>query len=100
MPAIGPRNMAYPPKKAEKEAAEYWIFHGVAATEIMQQMYAPLRVSIQLGNQSERSLEKETEFAEMLVPITANIQQRAEKNWAARFSHRRETCSGFQVVTP
>jgi len=32
--------------------------------------------------------------------MTANIQHRAEKNCAARFSQRSETCKGFQVVTP
>ncbi len=100
IPAMGPRNMLYPPRKAEKLAAEYCIFRGVAAMDIMQQIYAPLLALIQLGNHNARSFEKLTEFAEIFVPITANIQQNAEKNCAALFSQRRETCKGFQVVTP
>lgn len=76
------------------------MFHGVAAMEMIQHTYAPLLALIQLGNHKARSLEKDTEFALMFVPITANIQQRAEKNCAARFSQSTETCNGFQVVTP
>jgi hypothetical protein len=90
----------YPPKNAEKDAALYWIFHGVAAIEMMQQTYAPLLALIQLGNQRDKSLENETELAEMFVPMTANIQQNAEKNCAARLFQRTETWRGFQVVTP
>lgn len=48
--------------------------------DIMQHMYAPRLGLIQCGNHRERSFEKDTEFAEMFVPMTANAQQRAEKN--------------------
>lgn len=56
------------------------MFHGVAATEMIQQIYAPRRALIQCGNHSEISFEKETLLAEILVPMTAKDQQSAEKN--------------------
>jgi len=80
MPARGPRKREYPPRNAENDAALYCIFHGVAAIDMMQQIYAPRLALIQLGNHRARSLEKLTLLAEMLVPITAKLQQSAEKN--------------------
>ena len=67
------------------------MFHGVDAIEMMQHTYAPLLALIQLGNQRDKSFENDTELAEMFVPMTANIQQSAEKNCAARLSQRTET---------
>jgi hypothetical protein len=65
----------------------------------MQQTCAPLLAFSQLGNQIDRSLEKETELAEILVLMT-QISSRELRRIVLHGSPRVQRLSGFQVVTP
>lgn len=76
--------MVYPSMKFTSEFAEVKIFQGVMhQAPTTAQMNWPRRILTYLGKSAERSFATEMELADMLMPMEAIKNARAQKNAAA-----------------
>ncbi|KAI7223985.1 hypothetical protein KC333_g226 [Hortaea werneckii] len=94
-PARPPKKSEYPPRNEEKDFALYWMYQGTVATLSSAQTYAPRRLLIYLGNQSERSFEKETEFAEIIGPLCCSTASPRIAGSMRQTPELQKTCLGY-----
>ena len=94
---MGDMTITYPLKNVVKLFALAWICHGhVIHPPINAVKKAPRWMFNHFGAKNAKSFEEAIELVEMLVPRVASPKANAQKNLAARFSHRSTMAVGSQ----